>query len=73
MAITQAELDYINAMKDIISLSQENLEIAKKTYDIEEARFSLGLVTAETLIDTEEDYFDSELNLIRKKILYLKF
>ena len=55
-----------------VDVSITRLEIASKAYNIDTERFAAGLIKAETLIDTEDDYFNAELQIIREKINYLR-
>ncbi|HBE03815.1 MAG TPA: hypothetical protein DC049_15280 [Spirochaetia bacterium] len=62
----------LSDLEKSIVLARRNNEIAAKTYEIDNQRFEIGLITAETLIKTQEDYFETESRLLAKKIEYLK-
>ncbi|MFC1504264.1 TolC family protein [Spirochaetota bacterium] len=76
--IKQIEYNIMSTLENLadisssISIAEEKLLIAQKSHDIDTERFKMGLITADVLIQTEEDYFNAELELVSKKIEYIE-
>ncbi|MEK6795994.1 MAG: TolC family protein [Spirochaetota bacterium] len=65
-------IDNLSNIRRNIEINEESFAIAKKSLAIDEERFTLGLISADTLIKTEDDYYENELALLTQKAAYLK-
>lgn len=71
-AVIDKNIDGLANIRKNIEINEESFAIAKKSLAIDEERFTLGLISADTLIKTEDDYYENELALLTQKAAYLK-
>ncbi|MBI4975972.1 MAG: TolC family protein [Spirochaetes bacterium] len=65
-------IDSLDIMETNITIYQQSFVIAKKSFDINMERFNLGVISTETMVTTEDDYYATELSLVQQKVAYLK-
>jgi outer membrane protein TolC len=55
-----------------VQMAQEGRELSQRIYQIDLRRFDLGLITSITLIESEDDAFNAELEASRQALRWIK-